>query len=931
MVAPGSYVVAHNICQVGSWSKTATPPLKNNQSVRVEQKKMRNGIVDSKVSDGGIATKSSAFFSTVDNLVSSQSNKVHAVSTSITTSSGHSTKRNRKSTPSKNGHSFTPSKYGGSFIPSKHGSSLRPSKYGRSITTSSQSSSIALSKPSSSPSQSNNNATSTAAQSLQQATAPRSMKGESTVSLMKARGTALKHPAGNILKQYEQGCPVDCGKPWTRQHIEAALKRGPHISAKQVKAREALRNETMDKVKEGYAKVVKWKDIKHSLPTNFKLSPLAAIPHKSRAFRFILDLSFQLKVDGVSLPSVNSTTNKLAIQESMGQLGKVLPRMIYQLANAPEEDGPLLYAKFDIKDGYWRMKVSAENAWHFCYIMLPLDPAADNDIDELEIVVPSSLQMGWSESPPYFCTATETARDIAEVNASRAIGSLKQHPLEAHTLPSHFELDTVATAAGYKRPQPNEIAAHHTALHKRPKHNIEVYVDDFILAVQTLDPEALRHYSRAMLHAIHEIFPPPSVSGHQGEDPVSVKKLLQKEGLWEHRKEVLGWIFDGITKCIELPETKATKILQQLKTTLRKKAVKLNDFQKLVGKLRHASLGIPAGKGLFTPINHALKGDPAFVKLPNNSDLKLALHDWLYLIKDVASRPTSTKELVVGEPDYLGYCDASGIGAGGVWFGVHAELDPIVWRVEFPHDIRDRLVSESNPTGDITNSDLELAGLVLHWLVLEYVVDDLRHKHVAMYCDNTPTVAWANRLASKNSKIAGRLLRALALRQRTRRASPLLSISIAGEDNVMADVASRSFRGNNAKTTFEVSNNDFLTYFNSQFPLPQNLQWKQFHLASKVTTRVISEMQNKPLNMESWLRLPTKGGSIGTTGLNMSNHLKASIRTCSHNSHQHKSKLSKVLLHGSGVENMGMDRWSKLTHLVSRYEPLPRKSNWLDK
>ena len=42
----------------------------------------------------------------------------------------------------------------------------------------------------------------------------------------------------------------------------------------------------------------------------------------------------------------------------------------------------------------------------------PLD--ADQPLDDREIVVHTSLQMGWCESPPYFCAATETARDVIE-------------------------------------------------------------------------------------------------------------------------------------------------------------------------------------------------------------------------------------------------------------------------------------------------------------------------------------------------------------------------------------------------------------------------------------------------------------------------------------------------------------------------------------
>ncbi len=43
------------------------------------------------------------------------------------------------------------------------------------------------------------------------------------------------------------------------------------------------------------------------------------------------------------------------------------------------------------------------------------------------IVVPFLLQMGWVESPPHFCTATETARDIASDYSNTPIGSITPH------------------------------------------------------------------------------------------------------------------------------------------------------------------------------------------------------------------------------------------------------------------------------------------------------------------------------------------------------------------------------------------------------------------------------------------------------------------------------------------------------------------------
>jgi hypothetical protein len=58
-----------------------------------------------------------------------------------------------------------------------------------------------------------------------------------------------------------------------------------------------------------------------------------------------------------------------------------------------------------------------------------------------------------------------------------------------------------------------------------------------------------------------------------------------------------------------------------------------------------------------------------------------------------------------------------------VWFGgENQELDPVVWRVEWPADITNAVVSEANPTETITNSDLEMARVVLQQFTLESII-----------------------------------------------------------------------------------------------------------------------------------------------------------------------------------------------------------------
>ena len=68
-------------------------------------------------------------------------------------------------------------------------------------------------------------------------------------------------------------------------------------------------------------------------------------------------------------------------------------------------------------------------------------------------------------------------------------------------------------------------------------------------------------------------------------------------------------------------------------------------------------------------------------------------------------------KLVVQDPGYIGYCDASKLGAGGVWLAGTRALSPVVWRVEWPPDIQQNVVSSDNHSGTLTNSDFEMAGM----------------------------------------------------------------------------------------------------------------------------------------------------------------------------------------------------------------------------
>ena len=98
--------------------------------------------------------------------------------------------------------------------------------------------------------------------------------------------------------------------------------------------------------------------------------------------------------------------------------------------------------------------------------------------------------------------------------------------------------------------------------------------------------------------------------------------------------------------------------------------------------------------------------------------------------------------------------DACKLGMGGVWLPpaqrlpnsispskVTALRDPVLWRTRFPMEVQDSLVSATNLNGDITNSDLELAGTIAHDDILASTVP-VTHLCLCTFCDNIPAVSW---------------------------------------------------------------------------------------------------------------------------------------------------------------------------------------------
>ncbi len=225
-----------------------------------------------------------------------------------------------------------------------------------------------------------------------------------------------------------------------------------------------------------------------------------------------------------------------------------------------------MFAKINLSDGFWHMLVRESDKWNFANVL----PGAA--ADPLRLIIPHALQMGWTESPGYFCATTKTGRDIMQA----LIGGGAWLP--SHVFDSYMSPDAV-------------VHRHSSPMTDRPWQMLSVYVDDYILAaVESPDGSALQCTGRAALHTILGLFPPQDRSGHvNGKDPISLKKLEAGDARWAQSKESLGFVFDGKSRTVHLTQREALGITDAITRFLKKTRAPVPTFQSVVGKMRSSN------------------------------------------------------------------------------------------------------------------------------------------------------------------------------------------------------------------------------------------------------------------------------------------------------------------------------------------------------
>ena len=712
---------------------------------------------------------------------------------------------------------------------------------------------------------------------------------------------------------------------WTAERLDECMERGCHKSATEHRA--FVRDEMADNIEQGFWMVLRYDQVK-DLP-NLHLSPLGVKDERERRPCLVVDHTW-FGVNDVTLPH----TPKEAMQ-----FGGTLPRILYKVRHSNPAFGPIYLAKYDISDGFYRMHLAPRDAPALATIL----PRYENE-PQL-VAIPLSTTMGWVNSPPEFCGASETAADVANSRLYRqhavphrlediageqdedwdrrpditaTMRDAQPCAAETPTGP-HSEapkgLTTAPTGPTF-HPSVDPISTAPTSSHKAeadPLSHIDVFVDDFLALVQG-SRRRRKVVRRLLLHTIDEVFAPPSEADAHRREPTSLKKLLKGDGAWATRKLILGWIIDTLSQTIELPEHRKERIKALFDDLRGKRRVGVRKWQKILGELRFVSLAVPGSGGLFSALQLGLKhADKHRVKITQH--IRHHIDDFERLATSLAERPTRLAEIVPDEPTVIGASDAAKPGMGGVMFA--PESPPVLWRFPFPADIQSELVSEDNMSGKLTNSDLEQTGVLAQAMVATTHCD-LRERTLATLSDNTPAVSRFRKGAVTSDQAAAYLCRLSSLHQRSQRYYHSVHF-IPGAANVMADDASRCWH---------LSDSQLIAHFESRYP--QNLPWQLCHLTPEQASELICSLQRKLVSNVSSPRPKRTKAPSGPNGLGTV-PLSTPLPTSRDSTHKLKSTSCWYLPSGTVATSLLLEPSpvkspSELTGYLRSYVPSARGS-----
>ena len=647
----------------------------------------------------------------------------------------------------------------------------------------------------------------------------------------------VDHPAAALLRRWrDEGVPVHTSSPpWTLAQKDACIQRGCHKSAKDHSS--FLREELAEFMESKSWMVLPYRLVRHLEALMF--SPAAVKEERERKPRLLCDHSWPW----LGWPSVNETTIPHAPPEAM-QFGRALHRLLAMVRHANPKFGPVRAAKYDIKDGFYRLFLRPSDCLRLSLVL----PAYENE--EQLVAIPLACTMGWVQSPPTFCAMSETVCDLA----NRSIRLIPSEGPPTHRLDDAAAVSDDLSYSWEPRPkgeddaqaderlralpsaqvlpsQPYTPAPPSNCAYNKPLGATDVFVDDFLQLGQG-GPDRMKALRRCLLHAVDDVLALPSVTTEKRNEAVSLKKLLKGDGSWATRKVILGWILDTIRQTIELPPHRKQLLADIFHDLASKRRISEKKYRSYLGQLRFVAVAIPGSAGLFSALQLALnKASDARIRITRS--LRQHVEAFASLAASLSQRPTQLAEIVPQEPSFLGATDAAKPGMGGIFYD--ADGQGYVWRHPFSRLVQDRLVSADNPSGTITNSDLEHAGVLAQTSLIAHTFD-VRYATISTGTDNTPAVSRIRKGAVSSAGAAAHLCNYACQHQRLHRYCQL-GYYIPGPANNMADDASR---------LQHLTDEAFLSHFQQAYPQP--LPWKMLTLPLEISSMLNSALlSNTPL------------------------------------------------------------------------------------
>ena len=150
----------------------------------------------------------------------------------------------------------------------------------------------------------------------------------------------------------------------------------------------------------------------------------------------------------------------------------------------------------------------------------------------------------------------------------------------------------------------------------------------------------------------------------------------------------------------------------------------------------------------------------------------------------------------------------------------------------FQKEKLESLVSWTNPEGTVNNSELELAGGVVHSdCVAQCFV--VKERTTLARTDNTAGLWWQRKGSATCTSVPAHLLRLQVMHQRFHRYVPCVDF-VSGVNNLISDRPSR---------LADLTDNQLLTYLETHFPQP--LPWRLWTPLHKLASGIVSALRQK--------------------------------------------------------------------------------------